>query len=408
MEKFTNVAMSQENPWYQQSISRNGELYDRENDIRTPFYRDYTRILHSSAYSRLKHKTQVFFATENDHICTRMEHVNHVASVSYTIAKELGLNTELTLAIATGHDIGHAPFGHQGESAINGLVKYINDSFWHERNSLRVADDLELLQDDNGVSHNLQLTYAVRDGIICHCGEIDENAIKPRQEPIDLMGITTKGSVQAFTWEGCVVKVADKIAYLGRDIEDAKRIKLISDRDLYDLVKIMMATVGTVKSPNTTTLMNMFISDMCKNSSPEAGLVMDARYIQFMNKIKEFCNEKIYKHHRLDYFKKYADLIIRSIFDELVAQFDEEKTIDNLQKISSLYPQLSSTFLTWLGKRSIIPVIGYESHFYNPNKKLYNFIDQKSYYTAVLDYLSTLTDKFTISIFHELTSFTNG
>lgn len=407
--KFVEVAMSQENPWYEQAITRISELYSRQNDIRTSFYRDYTRILHSGAYSRLKHKTQVFFATENDHICTRMEHVNHVASVSYTIAKELGLNTELTLAIATGHDIGHAPFGHQGETVINALVeKHISGNFWHERNSLRVADYIELLQDERGINYNLSLTYAVRDGIICHCGELDENAIKPRKEPLSLDDIKQKGQVQAFTWEGCVVKVADKIAYLGRDIEDAMRINIITTRDLYDLIKIMKRTIGNVKSPNTTSLMNMFIQDMCMNSTPDVGLLMDPSHIEFMKRTKEFCYERIYNNHRLMCFKKYADLIINSIFEELLNMFKEEKTIDNINKYSSTYPQLSSTFLTWLGKRSVIPVIGYENSYAAPNKKLYNFLDEKSYTEAVLDYISALTDKFAISIFHELTSFTNG
>ena len=112
-----------------------------------------------------------------------MEHVAHVESISYTIAKELGLNVELTKAISIGHDLGHAPFGHQGESIISNLAnKYLNNSFWHEKNGLRVVDKLELLEDNTGNYTNLNLTYAVRDGIICHCGEVDENGIIPRKE----------------------------------------------------------------------------------------------------------------------------------------------------------------------------------------------------------------------------------
>ena len=107
---------------YEQAIAREIPIYSRGNGIRSEFERDYTRLLHCQAYSRLKHKTQVFFAPHNDHVCTRMEHVLHVASVASTIAKYLGLNQELTQAIAIGHDIGHAPFGHSGEDILNDLL----------------------------------------------------------------------------------------------------------------------------------------------------------------------------------------------------------------------------------------------------------------------------------------------
>ena len=115
---FSSEAMFKGHSLWEGMIRRDSPLYSREFDIRTEFGRDYTRILHSLAYRRLKHKTQVFFNIENDHICTRMEHVAHVESVSATIAQYLGLNQELTKAIAMGHDLGHAPFGHRGETII--------------------------------------------------------------------------------------------------------------------------------------------------------------------------------------------------------------------------------------------------------------------------------------------------
>jgi dGTPase len=135
---FKKVSTHEGNPKWEPGIFRLRPLYKKPNDIRSEFARDYTRILHSTAYRRLKHKTQVFFATRNDHVCTRIEHVTHVASVSYTIANYLGLNTELTNAIALGHDVGHAPFGHAGESFLKEIVaNEIGETFWHERNSLR-------------------------------------------------------------------------------------------------------------------------------------------------------------------------------------------------------------------------------------------------------------------------------
>ena len=208
---FENEKCSEKNEKWKQSIKRETEIYARNNDIRSEFERDYTRLLHCQAYRRLKHKTQVFFAPHNDHICTRMEHVSHVASVSSTIAKYLGLNDTLTSTIAIGHDIGHAPFGHHGEDCLNNLLEQKKGAnapkkFWHERNSLFFADYIETLQDPNGIEQPLNLTYAVRDGLICHCGEIDQQGIKPRKEAIDLYSMKRPGFIQPFTWEGCVVK----------------------------------------------------------------------------------------------------------------------------------------------------------------------------------------------------------
>ena len=112
---FKEVSANPENPKWETMVSREFPLYARDNDIRSEFERDYTRVIHSNAYRRLKHKTQVFYSPENDHICTRIEHVNHVESISYTIAHYLGLNEELTKAIAVANDLGNSPFGHKGE-----------------------------------------------------------------------------------------------------------------------------------------------------------------------------------------------------------------------------------------------------------------------------------------------------
>ena len=151
-KRFFKFAATENNPHWNTLIMRQDELYSREDDVRTHFARDYTRILHSRAYRRLKHKTQVFFNIDNDHICTRMEHVSHVESVSHTIAKTLGLNEELTKAISIGHDLGHAPFGHQGEKVIEKLTeKYLGKKFWHEQNGLRFVDSIDLLEDNNNI-----------------------------------------------------------------------------------------------------------------------------------------------------------------------------------------------------------------------------------------------------------------
>lgn len=147
-------------------------------DVRSPYYRDTTAIIHSSPFRRLKHKTQVFFAPSNDHICTRMEHVLHVASIATTICRAMGLNDEMAWAIGVGHDLGHTPFGHIGEFILSDMMKEKGFvGFEHEVNSLRVVDFL---------SH-LNLTYAVRDGIVSHCGEHFIRTLEPSHKITTLM-----------------------------------------------------------------------------------------------------------------------------------------------------------------------------------------------------------------------------
>ena len=144
---FKEYATNENSPKWENAIKREKEIYARKNDIRSPFERDYTRTIHCNAYRRLKHKTQVFFSPGNDHICTRIEHVIHVESVSYTIAKCLGLNAELTRAIATAHDLGHSPFGHEGERILSEISKRdIGETFWHEKNGVELVDKIELLE----------------------------------------------------------------------------------------------------------------------------------------------------------------------------------------------------------------------------------------------------------------------
>ena len=329
---FKDHRCDENNPKWEQAIKREIPIYGRNNEIRTEFERDYTRILHSEAFRRLKHKTQVFYAPHNDHICTRMEHVMHVASVASTIAKYLGLNEQLASAIAMGHDIGHAPFGHHGEDCLNGLLEQKEGAnapkkFWHERNSLFFADYIETLQDPNEIEQPLNLTYAVRDGLICHCGEIDQQGIKPRNEAIDLYSMKRPGFIQPFTWEGCVVKIADKIAYLGRDIEDARAYHIIDMASYRQLREIVGSTLGfegkgaralrSGKAVNTTVLINDLIVDLCEQSSPEKGLCFSDEYFRFILELKKFNFANIYNHWRLGEFATYSENIIKTIYSTL-------------------------------------------------------------------------------------------
>lgn len=402
---FSNVASKKGNPNWEKHIERQGDLYKRENDIRTEYERDYTRILHSLAYRRLKHKTQVFFNIDNDHICTRMEHVQHVESVSCTIANYLGLNVELTRAIAMGHDLGHAPFGHEGEVELTNIREHLGlDRFWHERNSLRIIDKVELLENPQRDYQNLNLTYAVRDGIISHCGELDENGIRPRKDAIDLNEFTRPGMFQAYTWEGCVVKIADKIAYLGRDIEDAIRMNFIDRKDLHELIKI--SKVYNEKVINTTVIIHNFIISICENSSPEKGIRLSDEHNQMLNEVKQFNTRAIYKNPKFDVYRNYAALVIRSIYDTLIKAYNYEKTIGNLAKMESSYPTLINDFIHYLYQyTSLQPQnnkLVKELSCYK-NSKIYGTLESKEVYAqAIIDYISGMTDRYAITIFNEL------
>ncbi len=406
MSKFSKVSIIEGSPKYQQSITRKKELHNRGNDVRSPFSRDYTRILHSRAYSRLKHKTQVFFATQNDHICTRIEHVNHVSSIGVTIAKHLGLNEELVLAIATGHDLGHAPFGHAGEKFLSEITsKHLDYKFWHEKNSLRFVDKHEILQDSNGCEQNLNLTYAVRDGIISHCGEVEDIALFPREEAIDLEDIVRANQYPPYTWEGCIVKLSDNIAYIGRDIEDALRLKILDEEHINQLDKIIHNFSDVdIKKTNNTALIHTFVGNLCENSTPEQGMGFSPSHLDFMREIKRFNYKYIYYNERLTIFQNYAKLILNSIFNTLYKFYDGVDTIKYIeQEYLEIYPSLSKTFIEKLRKYSDLG--GKEPRRESLNNiVLYKLSDKKDYIKAIIDYIASMSDHYAIKIFDELTS----
>lgn len=404
---FSTEAMFENNPKYSNATARRQEIYKKDYDPRNPFERDAHRILHSNAYRRLKHKTQVFFATDNDHVCTRIEHVTHVASIAGTIAKILNLNLELANAIAIGHDLGHAPFGHQGEYALKDIVDNysIQEKFWHEGNGLNFIDKIETLPDYQGDQQNLNLTYAVRDGIVCHCGEVDDISLKPRKEFVDLYDIKNAGKINAYTYEGCVVKIADKIAYLGRDIEDALTYGILTDNQLIELEQIIQKAYPTIKiqEVNTTFLMHYFILDLCKNSSIEKGLCFSTDCFEIMKLIKEFNKQSIYLHKRLQPFKNYVGLIINTIFEKLNEYYCSD-ILNLLDKERPFYPTLIVNMEDWLIKYSNIDLSTKEKLKYR-NETVYNIKIQSEYQRAIVDFISGMSDRFAIKIFNEIISF---
>ncbi len=403
---FLEQAIQPTNSLWANSIERSSNLPERTDDIRSEFWRDYNRILHCKAYRRLKHKTQVFHSTSNDHICTRIEHVAHVSSVSYTICNYLGLNTELAAAISLGHDIGHAPFGHDGEKHLTEISKRVfGGHFWHEKNSLHFADNIETLTNSEGFSENLSLTYAVRDGLISHCGEVNETAIFPRTDYIDLSTIVRQNQYSPYTWEACVVKIADKISYLGRDIEDALRLNILNDFHLQELSEILKPTNSEpFRVINNTVLIHNFVINLCKFSSPEKGIGFTEPFLEAINKIKAFNYKYIYKHSRIENYTKFSKLIIETIFDTLDNLYDSTNINNSISEAKFLYPKLVGSFEDWLIKYSDYN-LNVRTKLKYHNKRIYNLSKNLDYRIAIIDYISSMTDAFALEIYNELIRF---
>ncbi len=289
----------------------------RKGDVRGAFYRDTTAIIHSSPFRRLKHKTQVFFAPSNDHICTRMEHCLHVASIASTICRGLGLDTELAWAIGMGHDLGHTPFGHTGEKILSSIMQKEGfPPFEHELNSLRVVDFLA----EHG--KGLNLTYAVRDGIACHNGEHLVQSIKPTFEIRDLDALSSRKGLIPATSEAAVVRFSDSIAYIGRDFEDATRLNIIKTGQLPTLVR---ERLGTTNAQMIDTLVN----DVIEHSNAQDGICFSDHCFGAIEAMIAFNYAYIYKSPLLEGYERYFTRLLNLIVDYLkmlleTCGFDEE------------------------------------------------------------------------------------
>lgn len=265
----------------------------KAEDIRTPYSRDADRIIHTRAYTRYIDKTQVFYLVENDHITHRVIHVQLVSKIARTIGRSLRLNEDLIEAIALGHDIGHIPYGHFGETCLSALCqKYGIGRFSHNVQSVRFLDQIE----------DCDLTMQVLDGILCHNGEADDLRIAP--EPLrDWNAFDKKvrdnaagtGSSAPMTLEGCVVKFADTIAYIGRDLQDARDIGLITEET--QVPALSRDVLGTTNAE----IINTLIYDLLENSETDTeGYISYSRDVeQALIAMRAFSRETIYNNPKL-------------------------------------------------------------------------------------------------------------
>ncbi len=291
----------------------------QEEDIRPAFFHDIDRIIHSLSYTRYIDKTQVYSFKENDHISKRMTHVQLVSKIARTIGRALLLNEDLIEAIALGHDIGHTPLGHLGEAFLNDISKReLGEEFGHNLQSVR---DLMVLE-KNG--EGLNLTVQVLDGIMCHNGEMLENRYVPEPKEKDeflreynegYQSLAKLSKYASMTLEGCVVRVSDIIAYIGRDIEDAINLNLFKREDIpLEIVKVLGCT--------NREIVNTIILDIIENSMDKPYIELSENVYQALFSLKKFNYEHIYQfsNSKKDtvYYRKGMEKIYQVYLDDIL------------------------------------------------------------------------------------------
>ncbi len=274
---------------------------EREQDVRTCYQRDTDKIVHCKAFRRLMHKTQVFLQPEGDHYRTRLTHTLEVTRIARTMTRALGLNEDLAEAIAMGHDLGHTPFGHAGEAALDQLV---SGGFRHNEQSLRVVDQLE--NDGRG----LNLTYEVRMGIVGHTGPCVPE-----------------------TLEGQIVRRSDQIAYVNHDIDDAIRAGILSNDDI---PRELSAILGSTHSQR----INSFVCDLIETSREEGKILLSPQMDQALRQLRSFMFERVYRNPVAKGEETKAKDMLKRLFEyyydhpeALPEDFQPQMSFDGLERI---------------------------------------------------------------------------
>lgn len=275
------------------SKSKGRKRSEKECDIRPVFQRDRDRILHSKAFRRLKQKTQVFLLPKGDHYRTRLTHTLEVSQNARTIAKALRLNEDLVEAVALGHDLGHTPFGHAGERALNEICPL---GFAHYRQSVRVVEILE------NKGRGLNLTWEVRDGIANH-----------------------RTSGKPSTLEGKIVRLSDKIAYINHDIDDAERAGILMETEI-------PLRYREVLGFTTRERLNSIIHDIVRNSENQPDIIMSPSMEQAMSELREFMFRHVYKNPRARQEEEKACGMIQALYRHY-SKYPEEMPVEYISLI---------------------------------------------------------------------------
>ena len=343
-------------------------FHEALEDLRPNFFHDSDKIIHSYCYSRYIDKTQVFYLVENDHITHRVLHVQLVAKIARTIGRFLNLNEDLIEAISLGHDVGHTPFGHDGEKIISAFLQEQGAGvFEHNVQSFRLFHDLE------AYGKGLNLTAQVLDGIICHNGEILQNSYgcdrskTPEKLLIEyresLKGDFKSKDMVPMTLEGCVMRISDVIAYVGRDIEDAIILKLVERESL-------PREVTEVLGNKNSQIVDTLIKDLVNNSIDKEMLSFSPAVYDALNCLKDWNYKNIYQNPK----KSTQDEKIKTMFRAVLAECLEELGSD--KKVTGI------------------------NHWFNSMSAEYKEMTPKP--RVVADYVSGMTDDYLMNAYKEI------
>lgn len=345
-------------------------LEPHEEDIRTSFFRDTDRILYSLAFIRYQDKTQVFSNNYHDHVSKRMIHVQLVSKIARTIGRALGLNEDLIEASSLGHDLGHTPFGHNGESILNKLSQKHNEGFFnHNVQSVRTLMNIE------NYGKGLNISVQVLDAILCHNGEFAlgsyEPRIKTKEEFINeykesYQDKNVLAKIKPMTLEGCVVRVSDLIAYLGRDIDDAVRLKMLTREEIPEDIKNILGTT-------TKEIVNSCITDIINNSYNQNFIKLSDEVYNAIEHLKKFNYENIY----------YKSM-----------------TKEAKEKLENMFEKLFETYLNDINTNNQKSPINY-SYL---NNMCPEYKENNTQARIVIDYIAGMTDDYFLSEYERITS----
>ena len=339
------------------SKSRNStRLKKEEEDIRPAFFHDIDTIIHSEAYTRYIGKTQVYSFIDNDHVSKRMIHVQLVSKIARTIGRCLNLNEDLIEAASLGHDIGHTPIGHVGERILNEIsMKEINKPFLHNMQSARTFMEI----------YNKNLTIEVLDGIMCHNGEMLNNIYEPHKKTKeefleDYINASNDANyakkIRPMTLEGCVVRISDVIAYIGRDIEDAITIGRLNREDIPSSIK-------NVLGDTNAKIVNTLILDIIENSYEKNKIILSDKVFNALKELMKFNYDNIYnKANSEENIIKYKEGMNKLFYKYL-------EDLENHNKRSLIY-------------KVFLDKITNEKYYENSNKQI------------VIDFLAGMTDEY--------------